>query len=753
MIPEDVTFEVRDRTYARLGSIEPAAILDALIQPELNDAGSWSLKIPAGHALASALRQPGAGIIVSIDGAEVFSGPTTAPRHKQGLSQSPIIQVEGVSDNIVVLEELAYPNPDSAAGSHQIAETDTRTGTPGQVLTGFINANVGSAAPTARRRGSMVAINESTRSNTLTKRGRFQDLGELAVEICNPNSMGFNVIQEGTRLVARVFDLRNRSGLVRFSIENGQLQAIETGKTAPTLTRVLVAGQGEAENRRIVEVTTPASLAAESQWGVRRATFIDQPSEQDESVLRQAGEDALASAGGGATEIVSKAIPSDEASKRYGSAWRVGDQVTLETGAGEEAALITGAAIKVGPAGVQVGAVTGPLRRWDREKAALMEKVNRRSSSAGSGGGGGSGGSASLEFGTIGPEPIFGANGLVRLVKEGTTTPTGHDYQWMRDYSPAVNDRVGYLGNTILGRAIGAPYDNGQWTEPAPPTGRLPDADPKRWGELRFTKLSSGAVFANGAIYNNTGTQLLAGAHLFTMPADFRPVQEIILKSTSKDMPVGFTVSEATGAVTLGGSLMPGAVMTINFAYNASNDIYETITSFNRSAGAGEDAFGFVWLSGSHYARSASLSLPTPPPGRSAKSLISGSSGSPSGTVGINGVLSLLPGHYDSVSYYFGLAKYPTAAVTGWQALPLTNGFQIDEGDTPEIMLRPDGAAALRGSVINGLTPNLLVLTVPEGMRPKYEVPLIGGYLLPNGQVRATGSSMTFYTEMWIADH
>lgn len=743
MIPEDLTFEVRDRTYARLGSIEPGAILDALIQPELNDAGSWSLKIPAGHALAGALRQPGAGIIVSIDGAEVFSGPTTAPRHKQGLSQSPVIQVEGVSDNVVVLEELAYPNPDSAAGSHQIAETDTRTGTPGQVLTGFINANVGSNAAAARRRGNLAAINESTRSNSITKHGRFQDLGELAAEICNPNSMGLNVVQEGTRLVARVFDLRNRSGLVRFSIENGQLQAVETGKTAPTLTRVLVAGQGEAENRRIVEVTTPGSLAAEQQWGIRRATFIDHPNEQDESVLRQAGEDALAQAGGGTTEIVSKAIPSDESSKRYGSAWRVGDQVTLETGAGEEVALITGATIKVGPAGVQVGAVTGPLRRWDREKAALMAKVNRRSSPTSSGGGGGSGGSASLEFGTIGPEPIFGESGLVRMVKEETTTPTGYDFQWMRDYSPAVNDRVCFLGNTILGRAIGAPYDNGQWTEPAPPTGRLPDADRARYGELRFTKLSSGWVLVDGTLYVDTAEAGQNGATIFTLPADFRPATGFSHSLSGRSYTSSLHI-RADGPVVVSGSwgFPKGYVIFLSgLRFNTNTD---ALTPVNSSIAWGQDAVGMLFVAGSTGSLNPSASL------RPAAS-------------------THLENHYDSGSpYYFssldpssGYARvsplsrwYPASDNSTWHPIPLQNAWQTRAGYfAPAVTLRPDGAVVLRGAVQGGLS-GTLVGTIPEGMRPKYELVRRTFRIQVNGEIHASESSdLEFVHDMWIADH
>ena len=45
---EDLNFEVRDRTLARIGVILPQDLVGATMVVRFNNTGSWSLKLPYG---------------------------------------------------------------------------------------------------------------------------------------------------------------------------------------------------------------------------------------------------------------------------------------------------------------------------------------------------------------------------------------------------------------------------------------------------------------------------------------------------------------------------------------------------------------------------------------------------------------------------------------------------------------------------------------------------------------------------------
>jgi hypothetical protein len=127
------------------------------------------------------------------------------------------------------------------------------------------------------------------------------------------------------------------------------------------VTRVLVAGQGEGEQRTILE---RADAAAETGYGPygRRETFIDQRQTDDADELTQAGDKALAEGAAGSTVT---AVPGDSQTMRYPQDWTVGDTVAIVVDGREESAQVTSATIVAGTGGITVGAGIGDVQGWD----------------------------------------------------------------------------------------------------------------------------------------------------------------------------------------------------------------------------------------------------------------------------------------------------------------------------------------------------------------------------------------------------
>jgi hypothetical protein len=155
------------------------------------------------------------------------------------------------------------------------------------------------------------------------------------------------------------------------------LDSTEYGFGTPGVTRVIVAGQDVGTKRKIIEVTTPASLAAEALWG-RTERFLDQRNTNDTGELTQAGLDLLATEGAEITSL--KVVPSSDMTAGFGSQWWLGSLVTVVVGGQEVKAPIAEVPISIGPHGVFVGATVGDATGFDWESVmiASQSRTERR---------------------------------------------------------------------------------------------------------------------------------------------------------------------------------------------------------------------------------------------------------------------------------------------------------------------------------------------------------------------------------------
>jgi hypothetical protein len=302
---EDLIVEVRDENLQRQWQIDAQFLTGATFAPKTNGVGTWQVVLPATvdgaeYEPCTALRAEGAGIIVTTPQGVLISGPTDYESCEQ-TSEDPdgTWTIQGWSDDILLDDALAYPDPETVDVSAQTKANDVRTDTVEDLLIAYVSANIGPDAPSARTTGtfwaSVVVGTSLGRGPTRTASPRFQNLLQLCQELVADTNVLFRLVQnDDDELELEISLSVDRSGEWRFDIDNEQLQSTQHGSGAPSVTRAIVAGQEQGVNRTIIERTSTASLAAEAAWKRRRERFVDQRQTDDTDELEQAGDAVLA---------------------------------------------------------------------------------------------------------------------------------------------------------------------------------------------------------------------------------------------------------------------------------------------------------------------------------------------------------------------------------------------------------------------------------------------------------------------------
>lgn len=358
---DDLTIEVRDANFRRVGQLTPENLVGFSAVLMKNGVGSWKVTLPVGYALAEELRKPDAGIIVTAAGETLISGPTMSVLTQ--LSQEDPVgtyEISGVDDSVVLTERLAYPTPSTADVMLQTVAFDERTGPAETVIKGYVNANLGPSAPVARRISNLTILPSTGMGVTVDGAARFESLQELLTGFADLSGLGFTIEQVGDNLEFKVYEPVDRSGYIRLDLDNGRLTRSDYAYSTPKLTRAIVGGQGEGELRDFIERTSAESLAAESLWGRRIERFVNEASANDVSILEAAGDKELAV--DGKTFISVDLLPSDDQTMLFGVDWNVGDRVTVVVGSTELVAVVEKVALLISEDGVRLGATVGEPR-------------------------------------------------------------------------------------------------------------------------------------------------------------------------------------------------------------------------------------------------------------------------------------------------------------------------------------------------------------------------------------------------------
>ncbi|MGM9381119.1 siphovirus ReqiPepy6 Gp37-like family protein [Streptomyces antibioticus] len=369
---QDITVEVRDKSLTRRGLVRPEE-LSLELTDNFNNVGEWKLVLAAESPLAQALRQPGAGVIITGPTDVIMSGPMVkaefaATQDDPGGS----ITFEGVSDTVILADTLAFPDPANPNGASQTLAHDVRQGKAEDVMHSFVMANIGPTAPIERRKTALIDGPSQGRGPTVIKSARFPVLGNLLTELALLGSLGFRVVQRGSNLVFETFEITDRTKLIRLDVANGSLAGQRVAITPPGVTRAIVAGQGELVKRQFLQVQTPESVAAETDWGRRIEKFIDQRNTDKWDELQQAGDEAMEDAGFTAVNV--QVVPMEDGAMRFGHDWYLGDKVSVVVEDQELVSNATGMVMKADEDGFQVGVLLGDATGFSVD-AALSKRV------------------------------------------------------------------------------------------------------------------------------------------------------------------------------------------------------------------------------------------------------------------------------------------------------------------------------------------------------------------------------------------
>jgi hypothetical protein len=397
----DLTVEVRNSLLERVAQITEEDLVGFTVVLRFNNVGSWKAVLPADSIAAEALRQPGAGVIVTGPEGVIFTGPTTSAKKIQ-TSEDPegLWEIEGVDDSVLLLERLAYPDPTEPDAGLQTVAYDEITDQASAVLYYYVDANMGPSAPTERQIPNLTVATDTGLGSTITGKLRFDVLGLAFTKLVAPDGLGFDIKQQDGELVFAVYEPVDRSGDIRLDVENNRLSSSEYTYQNPRATRAIVAGQGQGADREILEVATAESENSETAWGRRIEVFTDRRDGQETELLEQTGIELLAKDGKTLEGISVK--PSDDGLMRYGYDWNLGDKVSVVANQAVAVATVTEVALSVTESGVYILATVGePDTVSDESRVASVQSnqedrisnLERHGQAGGGGGGGGGGGS------------------------------------------------------------------------------------------------------------------------------------------------------------------------------------------------------------------------------------------------------------------------------------------------------------------------------------------------------------------------
>jgi hypothetical protein len=283
--------------------------------------GTWSLSLDMRTNAAKYLIRPGYGIEVrDSQGQLVIAGPMTTRKRDRDIGRNQLT-VGGPDDMAQLAWRRAHPEPATPAPPYNVDEHDVRTGVASTVLGAYVDANAGPGALPQRQVQGLTIGSDPVLGADVTGRARWQELLELLQELATAGGVAFTLHQVDQELVFNVHEPADRSAVVRFSEELGNLGAYEYDSAVPPLTYVYLGGQGEGTARVIVEGQNAADIV---DWQ-RIESFVDRRDTDDADELAQHIAKTLDENSTSASLTVE---PLDTDRQQYRTHYALGDVVT-----------------------------------------------------------------------------------------------------------------------------------------------------------------------------------------------------------------------------------------------------------------------------------------------------------------------------------------------------------------------------------------------------------------------------------------
>lgn len=795
MRPSDITIEVRSEALGRLDQIDIDEVIHMRLIKRFNNVGSWQLQLRAEYAMSAVLAQPGRGIIVRGKGGILLLSGNVDNYVKIEKAEDPqgIWEFVGNDDMIHLSDALAWPQPGNSDASTQNTDYDVRTGAAETIMRAYVRYNIGHTDGTASRKitGLKLEPVDLLRGNTVTGRARFDKLGMLLGDIAaKGGGLGFDMKQtSSTEITFSVYEPTDKSDYIQMDVDNDMLSETKYGFGAPTGTRAIVAGQGEGVDRRIIQVTSVDSLAAETAWRRKIEVFKDRRDTDVDAELIEEGTLLVDENGHTITQL--SVVPADELTMEYLEDWFLGDIVGVVVDGQALSSVVTEAIIDIDGDGVRVGATIGDPTGFDFESR-IIERQQAQESRL-----------AFLEQNV----ELFSKEDVIGMIEEreyiGTVSST-----WtygkptvaitgignVSAFLPANDIDVQPGASVSLIRSVGDVYTIVAVRNSAPKflrqhlltldaangwdnylSGREINSGPlQRYGRATITMSSEGWVILSGMI-NKVAAAGVTPIRVASFPAAFAPLFPLFIPILNNTATQGLTLEVRTNGEiwTTAASTYAGWISLSGVKWNRLLN-YTPLTLLNswikfdvnvRTPGIAKDAYNLVNVAGA--IKNGTDANPT-----IIANLAAGfrSDGDMYGiTPTMNGASSVPMGSMipekstNTLKKYSPLGTYRTDLdnlvwheATGpevYTDLVFQNtwaNYSAAPGYSPgSFYLRPDGLVHLRGLVKSGTG---IIATLPEGCRPKktlYILTNAGGvagsiYIYPNGDIVHTGGTNAY---------
>lgn len=308
---------MRDQNLVRRGMLP---VLTGSAVMRLNDVSTFSFTVNANTDTWRRF-QPGWGVIVEDEG-RVLSGPVTKISTRLSEGGERDLVIEGVSDEVLLQDMFTLPTPSRAADQQDVDGYYTARGTAEAVMRGMVNSLIGPSARSEYRIDDLLVPASSGRGANVSVNTRFKILLEEMQSLAVAGNLNFRIDQEDRNRVLKFYEGRNYSRAVRITT----VDAYDLVQEGPTITEVVVAGQGQGAARRMLRLT-----GNESPWGRRISRFQDRRDTDENEDLNQAGEETLAE---GQEKASLSFEVNDQPGRTFLRDFTLGDTITVRLDAG-----------------------------------------------------------------------------------------------------------------------------------------------------------------------------------------------------------------------------------------------------------------------------------------------------------------------------------------------------------------------------------------------------------------------------------
>ena len=264
-------------------------------------------------------------VVIHDEGKRLLSGTPIkiVESADKGVVQS---KLTGESDMTWLKNMITLPNPKSKPDSQGDSAYWNRKGPAGHLIRDLVAANVGPDARAEYRRP--LSIGDIAPGAQGAINSRFKPIVDEVATLAETAGLTVDIVQDDVlkKSVLTVTEGRDFSRRIRLSHENSGIESHEFTVEAPTVTSVLVAGQGEGSAR-----TLKLTDGNANDWGFWALQFQDRRDTDDQAELDAAGTDTLTE---GQEKASVNVVVNDTPRIKFGRDFWLGDTVTVQLSTG-----------------------------------------------------------------------------------------------------------------------------------------------------------------------------------------------------------------------------------------------------------------------------------------------------------------------------------------------------------------------------------------------------------------------------------